>query len=1168
MLSTFRLPCHAAFAQCAMVMLLLTTLTEGRAQTVSVTFNVNMANETTDPDGVFLAGGADFGAPGDNPMTDQDGDDIWTITVEVPSGYTGNYTFLNGNCPDWGCKENIIGQDCADAANWNDRILGPVTENTVINTCFGHCTTDGSCPVVTGPVDVTFQVDMSNEDVVEGVYMSGTFDGWCGCTAMSDLDGDGIYTVTIEGVESGGFEWKYLNGGWGGEENFEPGGECTLTSGDFTNRFIEVGGVDPIVLDVVCFNSCEPCGGITPCIDPAQVDSTMMCPEVWEPVCGCNGVTYENGCKAQFFGGVTSWTEGECSTSSLVTFQVDMSHEDVAGPIYVTGSTIDGWCGTCVEMLDEDGDLTYEVTVQLEAGDHEYKFNNGGWGGTENLDSVEDSLCTLTTISDDGTFVNRFLSTLPGASDIVLDPVCFNSCLACEDLPDPLTLVTFRVDLTGRQVGGGVYISGETIDGWAGSQVEMTDPDGDNVYSVTLELGQGDHEYKYMIGSWDDSEQLDEFEDAECTLTTGGFTNRLLTVTGTAPMELPAVCFGSCSECLTILDLLASTSDLSVLHEIVTTTEEVYDILSGNGDQVTLFAPTDAAFEALDADFLDELFSGNGTGEDLLFWHFVDGVLMSGEFYDGLTLTTWQGEWTMEVDNGVVSIGNATMVGGDGQAVNGVVHLIDAVLNVACSDPQACNYNPNGGTGTATCEYAEGCDVCVDGTVVDGDADDDGVCDEDEVAGCTDPQACNFNDEAGFDDGSCCYQCGGGVVGTWIWSGEAGALSVGPEPGSSVWYSSPEEGLVPEQYDDSWTFQSDGTYLFETNGGVSNPYEGYIITPISFGPGSYSLEPGMGIDGGDLLIIGDLVTDDLVPEPCGWMGLWDSGPEYTVVSVDAESMVLVSSIRAQDCGPLEGYFTLTFNRVLSGSACIAGCTDPASPEFNPEATWDDGSCVNNLGCGDIGTDAFDNQGLGLYPEASNLMVGIPDSLELALHVPATIEEEGTGNVFGVHSFVPSGFGSTSIPGMALPDLPGAVPVGQQACLTLEGTPTQAGEYDVVLVGELFLSVFGTAFSAGTYTLDHPVVVDPNPNPISGCTYSGSSNFNPLANVDDGGCLFEGCTDPEADNHHPLFNVEDGSCVYGGLGPGDGLCPADLNGDDLVGVGDLLILLGEFGIVCP
>ena len=39
MLSTFRLPCGAAFVQCAMVMLLLTILAEGRAHHVSVTFN-------------------------------------------------------------------------------------------------------------------------------------------------------------------------------------------------------------------------------------------------------------------------------------------------------------------------------------------------------------------------------------------------------------------------------------------------------------------------------------------------------------------------------------------------------------------------------------------------------------------------------------------------------------------------------------------------------------------------------------------------------------------------------------------------------------------------------------------------------------------------------------------------------------------------------------------------------------------------------------------------------------------------------------------------------------------------------------------------------------------------------------------------------------------------
>ena len=102
-----------------------TIIVEEAPNTVQVTFNVNMANETTSPDGVFLAGGADFGVAGDNPMSDDDGDDIWTITKTLPIGYTGNYTFLNGNCPDWTCKENIVGQSCADDP-YSDRLLSNI----------------------------------------------------------------------------------------------------------------------------------------------------------------------------------------------------------------------------------------------------------------------------------------------------------------------------------------------------------------------------------------------------------------------------------------------------------------------------------------------------------------------------------------------------------------------------------------------------------------------------------------------------------------------------------------------------------------------------------------------------------------------------------------------------------------------------------------------------------------------------------------------------------------------------------------------------------------------------------------------------------------------------------------------------------------------------------
>ena len=43
---------------------------------------------------------------------------------------------------------------------------------------------------------------------------------------------------------------------------------------------------------------------------------------------------------------------------------------------------------------------------------------------------------------------------------------------------------------------------------------------------------------------------------------------------------------------------------------------------------------------------------------------------------------------------------------------------------------------------------------------VDNDTDGDGVCDADEIAGCTDATACNYDASATDDDGSCVYATG------------------------------------------------------------------------------------------------------------------------------------------------------------------------------------------------------------------------------------------------------------------------------------------------------------------------------------------------------------------------------------------------------------------------
>jgi hypothetical protein len=61
-------------------------------------------------------------------------------------------------------------------------------------------------------------------------------------------------------------------------------------------------------------NSCVPVpeNNNGPCIDSLLMDSTSACFDLYDPVCGCDGVTYGNSCYATIFGGVSSYVSGEC----------------------------------------------------------------------------------------------------------------------------------------------------------------------------------------------------------------------------------------------------------------------------------------------------------------------------------------------------------------------------------------------------------------------------------------------------------------------------------------------------------------------------------------------------------------------------------------------------------------------------------------------------------------------------------------------------------------------------------------------------------------------------------------------------------------------------------------------------------------------------------------
>ncbi len=124
---------------------------------VKLTFKLGKGDAVPSPDGFWLAGGGNFDVPGGRyKMTDSNNDGIYEIVVPRKKGFSSYYTFANGPCGDYSCKEILEGLPCSNPSNFNDRFLPAVTQNTIIGTCFGKCPIDEFCtPNATNDVEIS-----------------------------------------------------------------------------------------------------------------------------------------------------------------------------------------------------------------------------------------------------------------------------------------------------------------------------------------------------------------------------------------------------------------------------------------------------------------------------------------------------------------------------------------------------------------------------------------------------------------------------------------------------------------------------------------------------------------------------------------------------------------------------------------------------------------------------------------------------------------------------------------------------------------------------------------------------------------------------------------------------------------------------------------------------
>ena len=263
---------------------------------------------------------------------------------------------------------------------------------------------------------VNFAVDMNSyNDTFSQVYVSGQFNSWSGIAdSLSDSDGDGIWTGTIDILSNPGWLWKYSVDNWVDQElppNLIGGGNpyatCfLLDAAGFTNRNLIVDGTS-VVLDTNCWEKCLDCADIVGCTDTTSTEynpwatiSDGKC--IGNPADTLSCSSSETYLDVQFtpdnYGGESSWVlyddNGAVYTASQGTYSgaspgVAISHyicvdTNILVDIIINDSYGDGLNGTLfggqvdgdLKVYDCSGNLLWSLSDTIPNVNFGYQFTS------------------------------------------------------------------------------------------------------------------------------------------------------------------------------------------------------------------------------------------------------------------------------------------------------------------------------------------------------------------------------------------------------------------------------------------------------------------------------------------------------------------------------------------------------------------------------------------------------------------------------------------------------------------------------------------------------------------------------------------------------------------------------------------------------------------------